>query len=247
MKSILITGCNRGIGLELVKQLVFHKNAPPFILATVRQPEKAKELNDLAQKNRNVHILKIDLKDLNAYKEFSNDVSNILGGEGLNVLINNAGISAKFTRLNLVKAEQLQEHFLVNTIAPLMLTKALMPLIKKAAASNSSVPPSVSRGVIVNMSSILGSIASNTTGGLYPYRTSKSALNAATRSIGVEVKDDGIIAISLHPGWVKTDMGGSNAPLTVEQSVSDIIKTLFSLEAKHNGQFIQHDGKDLPW
>lgn len=75
----------------------------------------------------------------------------------------------------------------------------------------------------------------------------QSALNAITRSLSLEVKDDGIIALSLHPGWVKTDMGGPKAPLTVQESVAKILKTLESLEAKHNGQFIQFDGQELPW
>ncbi|XP_046391054.1 C-factor [Ischnura elegans] len=246
MKSILVTGCNRGIGLELIKQLVALSKPPQHVLATVRQPDKAKELQELASANKSIHILQIDLKDLKSYKPLSKEVGEIVGDDGLNVLLNSAGISSKFARLQYLKAEQLEEHFLVNTIAPTMLTKALLPLIK-VAASRSSSPPGLSKGLIVNMSSILGSISSNTTGGLYPYRASKSALNAITRSLSLEVKDDGIIALSLHPGWVKTDMGGPKAPLTVQESVSKILQTLSSLEARHNGQFIQFDGQELPW
>ncbi|XP_071446971.1 C-signal [Hetaerina americana] len=246
MKSILVTGCNRGIGLEFIRQLIALNKPPQHVLATVRQPEKAKDLQELARSNKSIRILKIDLKDLESYKGFSKEVEGIVGEDGLNVLVNNAGISSKFSRLQYVKAEQLEEHFLVNTIAPAMLTKALLPLIK-AAATRSTSTPGASKGVVVNMSSILGSISSNTTGGLYPYRASKSALNAFTRSLSLEVKDDGIIALSLHPGWVKTDMGGPKAPLSAEESVSKILTTLASLEEKHNGQFIQYDGQEIPW
>lgn len=175
------------------------------------------------------------------------NVESIVQDEGLNLLLNNAGISSKYTRINLVKVEQMTSGFMTNTVAPLMLTKAFVPLLKRAAQNKSSEPLSASRAAVINFSSLLGSIAENSQGGLYPYRASKAALNAVTRSMSVDLKPDGIIVTSMHPGWVKTEMGGQNATMTVEESVSNIIKTVFSLSEQHSGKFIQYDGKELPW
>nr|CAD7450131.1 unnamed protein product [Timema bartmani] len=128
------------------------------------------------------------------------------------------------------------------------ISMAFLPLLKKAASQNPSLPFGVSRAAVVNMSSILGSITLNKKeGGFYPYRASKSALNAVTRSLSVDLKPDGIMALSLHPGWVKTDMGGASAPLSVQESATAIVRTLQSLGEKQNGAFLQFDGKELPW
>ncbi|XP_049786928.1 C-factor [Schistocerca cancellata] len=246
MKSILITGCNRGLGLGLVNKLV-QRNSLKNLIATCRNPQTAKDLNEIASCHKNVHILKFDVKDFNSYGEFSKSVADIVGEEGLNVLINNAGVSSKFTRVNLVKYEQMMENFTVNTVAPLMLTKALLPLLKQAAQKNSAETFGVKKAAVINMSSVLGSIADNKQGGFYPYRSSKAALNAITRSLCFDLAADNILVVSMHPGWVKTDMGGTNAPLTVEQSVGNIVETLLKLDKSHNGCFIQYDGKQLPW
>ena len=97
------------------------------------------------------------------------------------------------------------------------------------------------------MTSLLGSIADNQQGGFYPYRCSKAALNAATKSMSIDFKDDGILATCIHPGWVKTDMGGPNAVLDVDTCVSGILKVMKSLGAKDNGNFIRWDGEPMPW
>ncbi|XP_066997632.2 C-signal [Anabrus simplex] len=247
MHSVLITGCNRGIGLGLVKFLVKHKDSPKLLLATCRDPDKAEALQQIAQANKNVHILQLDLKKIDTYGTFAKKVDEILQNEGLNVLVNNAGVTTKFTRINLVKVGDMEENFMVNAVAPLMLSKACLPFLKKAAEINSGESMGVKRAAIINMSSVLGSMEKNTQGGFYPYRASKAAINAISRSLSVDLKKDGILAISLHPGWVKTDMGGPNAPLTVEQSVSSIINTLLSLSESDNGCFLQYDGEKLPW
>lgn len=246
MKSILITGCNRGLGLGLVKHLVKNPNPPTNLIATCRDVQKAEELRNVAEQHKNVHILQLDLKSFDKYQDFSKQVSDIVKDDGLNVLFNNAGVSPKFTRLNLVKLEQLLETLTANTIAPIMLTKALLPLLKKSS-KNSTLPMGVQRAAIINMSSMLGSVELNTTGGLYPYRCSKSALNIATRSMSIDLKIDNILVTCLHPGWVKTDMGGTNAPMQIDESISSIVKFLPTLEEKHNGGFYQFDGQPMPW
>lgn len=248
MRSVLITGGNRGIGLGLVKKLVQGtKFQPEFIFATCRDISKATELKSLADSNPNLHIITIDLKNVNDYSKVFEAVNEVVGEGGLNLLINNAGVSTKFTRLGLVKEEQLKDNFAINTIAPIMLTQNLLPLLKKGAKSQEDKPMSVSRAAIVNISSVLGSISENDSGGYYPYRCSKSALNAATKSMSVDLKENGILAISMHPGWVKTEMGGAQAPLEVDKSVDDILNTLHNLKAEDTGTFLQHDGKSLPW
>ncbi|XP_059469852.1 C-signal [Neocloeon triangulifer] len=248
MKTVLITGCNRGLGLEFVRQLVGLKNPPSKIIATCRSIDKAQELNALKSQNQNIHILELDVTNFDKYNEISEQAKDIVGDDGLNVLINNAGVTTKFTRLNMVKQEQIIENLIINAVAPIMFTKALLPLLKTAAANNASAPLGSSRAVIMNMSSILGSIEMNKKeGGFYPYRTSKSALNAATKSMSIDLKSDGILTISMHPGWVQTDMGGKQAPLKPEQSIKGMLGVLADLKVEQNGLFLQFDGKKLPW
>lgn len=105
----------------------------------------------------------------------------------------------------------------------------------------------VDRAAVINMTSLMGSIADNGSGGAYPYRCSKAALNAATKSMSVDLKDDGILVACMHPGWVKTDMGGSNAPMDIDSSVQNMVKTVLGLSEKDNGTFIRNDGTILPW
>ncbi|XP_055632487.1 C-factor [Toxorhynchites rutilus septentrionalis] len=247
MSSILITGCNRGLGLGLIKCFLKLSPSPQHIIATCRDPQQAEELSSLAQQHSNLHLLQIDLKDVDRYEQFAAEVNSIVGDNGLNVLFNNAGVSPKSTRLNFVKSDDLVDTFLTNTVAPIMLTKTLTPLLKKAAEANASTPMGPRKACIINMSSILGSIEANTDGGLYAYRTSKSALNAATKSMSIDLRSNQIMAVAMHPGWVRTDMGGSKAPLAVEQSCEQMVQTVLSLGEKHNGGFLQYDGKELPW
>ncbi|KAJ8981677.1 hypothetical protein NQ317_017298 [Molorchus minor] len=247
MKSILITGCNRGLGLGLIKCLVKDINSPKTIIATCRDVANAKELKEIADINANVHILELDVTKTDTLDNFASEVEKIVDKDGLNVLFNNAGYSPKSTRINFVKTEQMIETFAVNTVGPLMLTKALLPLLKRAAQVNEDKPLGSSKAAVVNMTSILGSISLNDNGGLYPYRCSKVALNMVTKSLSVDLKKDGILVTCIHPGWVKTDMGGSNAPMEVDKSVSSIAQLVRSLSEKHNGEFYQWDGKRLDW
>lgn len=247
MKSVLITGCNRGIGLGLVQQLIKSKTPPEHIISTCRNIEKATSLRELSEQNRNVHILEVDVNNFDSYTKFVDEVEKIVKDDGLNVLINNAGVSPKFTRVGLVKVDQMMDTLKTNTIAPLMLTKALLPLLKKASGKNSSSPLGASRAAVINISSILGSIQENDVGGYYPYRCSKTALNMITKSLSIDLSADKIMVVSIHPGWVKTDLGGPNAPLDVETSVSGILNTIQSLTENNNGGFIQYDGKVLAW
>ncbi|XP_035735517.1 C-factor-like [Vespa mandarinia] len=248
MKSILITGSNRGLGLGLVKHLVQLPKPPENIFATCRDLNKATELKKLAETSRNIHIIEIDLTNTSNYQKIVNTVKEKVGSAGLNVLFNNAGISQKFTRLGMVKKENLTNTFLINTVAPIMLAKTLLPLIKIAAKNNDiEKGMNINRAAIINMTSILGSITQNDQGGFYSYRCSKAALNAATKSMSIDLKDDGILVVCLHPGWVRTDMGGNNAPLDIDTSISSILNVMETLSEKHTGSFLQYNGTTLPW
>ncbi|XP_016983961.1 C-factor [Drosophila rhopaloa] len=247
MNSILITGCNRGLGLGLVRALVNLPQPPQHLFTTCRNRAQATELEDLAKQHSNIHIFEIDLRNFEAYDKLIADIEGVTKDKGLNVLFNNAGIAPKSTRITATKSQDLLDALHTNTVVPIMLAKACLPLLKKAAQANEAQPMGVARAAIINMSSILGSIQGNTDGGMYAYRTSKSALNAATKSLSIDLFPQRIMCVSLHPGWVKTDMGGSNAPLDVPTSTGQIVETIRKLGEKQNGGFVNYDGSPLTW
>ncbi|GJQ71619.1 hypothetical protein Trydic_g11319 [Trypoxylus dichotomus] len=205
------------------------------------------ELQEIAKQNKFVHILQIDLRYVDSYENFSKKVADIVKDEGLNVLFNNAGVSPKFARLPLARAKEIMDTYETNTLGPIMLTKYLLGLLKISAAKNSSKPLGTSKAAVINMSSILGSIQMNDSGGLYAYRCSKAALNMATKSMSIDLKKDSILVTAVHPGWVKTDMGGAKAPMNIEESTTAIVNLLDKLKEEHNGNFYQYDGQKVDW
>lgn len=243
---VLVTGSSRGLGLELVRQLVPVSRS---IVATCRHPECATELSSIADMNKNVIVKKLDVEDFDSFPNFVQDLQNSNEqNAGLDCLINNAGYAPKSTRYNMVTIDQMIKTLTINSIAPLMLSKALIPLLKR------EVQPGNKSSLIVNISSILGSIHQNHpsfgsgSGGLYPYRSSKAALNMITRSLCIDLAPLGINVMSIHPGWVQTDMGGKNAPVQVEESIRGMIKLLTHFEPeKHNGNFYDYQGHPLHW
>jgi len=142
MYSILVTGCNRGLGLGIVRALVnpVAQSSPQHIFATCRNPENATELNQLKEQHNNLHILKLDVNNYDSYGELVKYVGAVVKDKGLNVLFNNAGISPKSTRLPFVKSDDLINTYITNTVGPIMMTKALLPLLKKASSSNAHQP-----------------------------------------------------------------------------------------------------------
>lgn len=156
------------------------------------------------------------------------------------MLINNVGVCPKSATFDSASLEQeLDDCLHVNLKVPMLLTQALLPLLKKGAANSYTW--------VVNISSVLGSIAANCTAGYYPYRVSKAALNAFTKNLSIELKHDQVLAIVLHPGWVRTDMGGSSADISVEESCQGIVDVLQNLKPNQNGKFYQYNGQELSW
>ncbi|XP_034252969.1 C-factor-like isoform X2 [Thrips palmi] len=248
MSSVLITGCNRGLGLELVRQLLLHPQAPSVLIATCRKPEDAHALQTLAKAHSQLYVLKLEVNDFSSYDAFAQTVKSIVGDKGLNVLINNAGILLQnHSSFSNCTVESLTDTYVTNTVGPIMLVKALRPLLKLAADSNADLPMGWSRAAIINMSSGLGSVGNNTLGSYFGYRESKAALNTATRSMSYELGPQNIFVLSMHPGWVQTDLGTSQAPLTVEQSISGMLAVFFSMKPEQHGAFLHWDGKEGIW
>ncbi|XP_042870135.1 C-factor-like [Penaeus japonicus] len=252
-RSVLVTGCSRGIGLELVRQLVSCDNPPAVVIGTCRNPDNAKELQELAEKYSNLKIIKFDVVDYASLSRVAEEVGVAVGAGGLNLLINNAGIMEKCplqmfgVSLQNLEAKVFNEVLETNTTAPLMLVKELLPLLRKAAMTSGG-PIGVSRAAVINMSTILASMGCFVgNADIYGYRASKTALNMLTKALSVDFGAEGLLFAALHPGWVQTDMGTTAGMLTTEQSVKDLLHVMATLTEKHNGAFLSHDGSELPW
>ncbi|XP_065154135.2 C-signal-like [Paramisgurnus dabryanus] len=247
--SILITGANRGLGLEMVRQLLSTPERPQKIIATARNPDAAEELQALAKSHPEVHVVTLDVTSDVSVNDAVQEVKSIVGADGLNCLINNAAINIP-CYLDTVTRDAMMKTYEINTVAPLFVTKAFLPLLREAAGQGSGM--GIHRSAVINVSSLLGSVELNTAlqipfFKLYPYRASKSALNMITRSLAVDLEAEGILCVVLHPGWVRTDMGGKNGELSVEESISSVLSVICGLTEKDHGEFVSYNGEILPW
>jgi NAD(P)-dependent dehydrogenase (short-subunit alcohol dehydrogenase family) len=163
----------------------------------------------------------------------------------LNLLFNNAGVMNKSIEsiVDFTK-EDMMHHFEVNTVSPVLLTQAFLPLLKQAAAASPGGP--VTKSAVVFVSSLLGCFFPNIPK-YFVYRYSKAALNMATHCLAMELKPEGVLVMAVHPGHVKTDMGGPNGAIEKEASASGLINVITGLEEKHRGKLYQWDGKELGW
>lgn len=233
MSRVLITGANRGIGLEMVKQLLHRDEA--VVVATCRDPKNATELQQLRSDGR-LHIVALDVTEESTIDAAVSEVSRLI--DGLDVLVNNAGIFGERQNQSFetITRDLMMRTFAVNSIAPLMVTRAFIDLLERGQSPR-----------IVNISSQLGSIERKSSGGNYAYCSSKAALNMVTRTMAADLRGAGITTVTLHPGWVQTDMGGASATLTPETSVAGILNVIAHLQLSDNGRFLQWDGQELPW
>ncbi|XP_067390526.1 C-signal-like [Emydura macquarii macquarii] len=251
VRSVLVTGSNRGIGLELVKQFLGKSNPPQWVFATCRDSEGARgqELRNLVSKHPNLVMVKLDAVNPASIQEATQTVEAQLEGLGLNLLINNAGVFSNVT-LDTVDCEEMLGAYKTNVIGPMSVGQAFLPLLKKAAQGSPQAGLSCSKAAIVNISSLLGSMARSPETFSKPaisYRCSKAALNMLTRCQALSYAEDGILCAAVHPGWVQTDMGTRKADLPVEESVRGILTVLPALSEKHSGSFLNWAGKTLPW
>ena len=230
MINVLVTGANRGLGLGFVTNYL-GKNVN--VVSTTRDMKSSREL--LALKERfpdNLEIFELDL-----LKESAGDtLANFLGERPIDILINNAGVGSTNQHFQAVSPKPWLEVLKVNLIAPLIVTQAIIDNVKKGSDKK-----------IYFLSSQLGSIADNTSGGMYIYRSSKTGLNQIVKSLSVDLKPQGITVVSLHPGWVKTDMGGPNAPVSIDESIEGMTQVIHTTDIRDTGRFLNYDGKELPW
>ncbi|XP_053377696.1 C-factor-like [Mercenaria mercenaria] len=237
-KSVLITGCNRGIGLEFVKHFLQLAKPPKFVFACCRNSAAATDLNEIAKSNPSVKVLELDVTKQDSIEKAKLYVASIVEGEGLNLLINNSGIASD-QDIEDVTREEMMRCYEVNAIGPLMMAQSFLPLLRLAASQHQSDPMSCNKAAIINISTSLASISEySSPRRRYPYRASKAALNMITTSLCLDLKADGILCTSVHPGWVKTEMGGPNALISTEESLNGMMSVLEKLQGEEcSGKF----------
>ena len=223
-QTVLVTGANRGLGLEFARQ---YSKAGWHVIGTARRPESATELKGLGSR-----VLQLDVTDAASVAR----LAATLEGVPIDLLINNAGIFPMATTVPEIDFEDITRTLAVNTIGPMRVIQALLPNLRLGAGKT-----------IVNITSNLGSIENNTSGRFYGYRESKAALNMFTRSLAAELRDEGFICIVMNPGWVQTDMGGPQAPLKAPESIKGIRSVISNLTPEDSGTYWGYDGKQLPW
>jgi NAD(P)-dependent dehydrogenase (short-subunit alcohol dehydrogenase family) len=240
MPTVLVTGAARGLGLELVRQYAADGWT---VLACVRTPPRAVELAALAEGARGrVELHMLDLDDHGSVDA----LAARLAGRPIDVLLNSAGTMGEgsfaaegiaFGRFGSSDFDDWGHVFRVNVMGPMKMAEAF---VGHVAASEQKK--------IVALTSVIGSIARNTIGSLYAYRASKAALNAVMRSLSIDLrKSHGILAAPIHPGWVRTDMGGARADIDAATSVAGIRDVIAALDAGRAGRFWMYDGSELPW
>lgn len=229
--NVLITGANRGIGLEMVR---FSMEQGWRVFACCRNPHNADRLFNIAKlSNGQISVHIADMLELSTLQALSYELRN----DPVDMLINNAGIyGSDKNKFGNVDVESWQQAFQINSIAPLKMVEAFSEQLLMGKQK-----------VVACMSSKMGSMADNGYGNSYIYRSSKAALNAVIKSLSIDLKEQGIISVALHPGWVKTDMGGADAEITTRECVEQLFSNMSSLTIEDSGRFIDIDGSDIPW
>jgi NAD(P)-dependent dehydrogenase (short-subunit alcohol dehydrogenase family) len=231
MPTLLITGANRGLGLEFTKQYLADGWK---VVATCRNPQEADQLHQLYTLHPDdLLIYRLDVANF----EQIDQLSRQLADTPIDVVISNAGIYPKGKEsFGSVDYTAWAEAFRINSMAPLKIAEAFIEQLLLGKQKK-----------IINITSKMGSIDDNGSGHHYLYRSSKTALNMVTKSLALDLAPNGVTAIVLHPGWVQTDMGGSDAPTTVAQSIAGMRKVIENITIADGGKFYAFDGKEIPW
>jgi NAD(P)-dependent dehydrogenase (short-subunit alcohol dehydrogenase family) len=239
MPTVLVTGAARGLGLEFVRQ---YAAGGWRVLACVRDVAKATELDRIVRESpASVSAHRVDVADGALVAALAAQLHD----QPIDVLLNNAGtMGAQSFATHGVAVQRFgnsdfadwEQVFRVNVLGPMRMAEAF---VEHVAASE--------RKVIATLTSIVGSVASNRSGGMYAYRSAKAAANAVMKSMALDLAPRGIVAVPIHPGWAKTDMGGANAPVAPAESVAGVRRVIDGLTPERAGRFWQYDGTELPW
>lgn len=229
MDTVLITGSNRGIGFALTQ---YYLKQGFNVIACCRQNSQHTELKKLSLREKNLELQWLDVTDECSILKLAKH----LAGRPIDYLINNAARFGISGNLLSIECQDWLHTLTTNTLGPLLLTRALLPNIKQGKAKK-----------IVNISGDFGSIANNTSGMDYGYRASKAALNATMKNLSIELKPEAITVVNLHPGWVKTEMGGPNAKISCEASVKSMANIIQKINLTQSGCFLNYKGETIPW
>jgi NAD(P)-dependent dehydrogenase (short-subunit alcohol dehydrogenase family) len=231
MPSTLITGANRGLGLEFARQYAadgWH------VYATCRDPNLASELRRLAEaSNKKMQIMALDVIDLASIKA----AATKLEGQPIDLLLNNAGVGGpRGQAIGSIDYDAWAKVLDVNTLGPLRVSEAFVDNVARSE-----------RKLIVTLTSGMGSIADNTSGGAFAYRSSKAAVNMVMRSLAIDLAPRGITCVVINPGWVRTDMGGPHGSQSPAENITKLRRLIDDLEPAHSGKFFNHNGREFAW
>lgn len=231
MQTVLITGANRGLGLEFCRQ---YAAAGGQVIAACRQPEQADELQALAGTYANIEVHALDVADLAQIDALAQQLKD----RKIDVLLNNAGVYGDQSGRGFGNLDYSAwtKTLAINVLAPMRLAEAFLPHLQRSE-----------KPLIACLSSLMGSMTDNSSGGSILYRSSKAGLNAAMKSLSIDLRSSGVGVLILHPGWVRTDMGGPNGLIDVEESVSGMCAVIDKFTIADTGRFIKYDGAALPW
>lgn len=229
MKTILITGANRGLGLEFTRQ---YAEAGWQVMACCRNPEDATALTQLENHSKYIRIIKLDVQNHQQIDSLAIE----LKGKSIDVLIANAGVYGERYGLGTIDYQHWHTAMEVNVFSALKLAEVF--------ATNLALSQ---QGVFIAISSLMGSMADNTSGGSYIYRSSKAALNAVMKSLSFDFREQGTGVIIFHPGWVRTDMGGPHGLIDVDESISGMRQVIDDFNMSQTGRFIKYNGMAMPW
>ena len=231
MPTVLITGANRGLGLEFARQYAAEGWQ---VYAACRLPDDAKDLQQIANKTGDrLHILAMDVMDTVSVRAAARELS----GQPIDLLLNNAGVGGPSgQRLGNLDYAAWARVLDTNTLGPMRVAEAFLENVAQSRDKR-----------IVTITSGMGSIADNTSGGRYAYRSSKAAVNSVMKSLSVDLAPRGITCVVLNPGWVRTDMGGSGGKLSPEESIKAMRSVIAALRPEDSGKFLNYTGKPYPW
>ena len=229
MKTVLITGANRGLGLEFCHQ---YAQAGWQVIACCRQPEKAKALSQLANQYTTLRIVSLDIQDHQQCDALAVELQQVT----IDVLVSNAGVYGDRHAFGKLDYQDWRDTLETNVLSAMKLAEAFAPHLASSK-----------QGLFVAISSLMGSMADNGSGDSYLYRSSKAALNAVMKSLSFDFSRQGTGVLIFHPGWVRTDMGGPNGLIDADESVRGMRQCIEQFKLSQTGSFIKYDGSRMPW